>query len=353
MSEKPEIQTTDTPVPIGPSPVPILEKNQAPLPPNRPPAPTLPESESAGKKQLGEFAKSFLEGELQNCIDDIGGVLGSALGGGSMIEAILGTNFVENKIKKEFNLDFSLYDFNKYLVDRNYIKSLPELDLEKMDPSERHLRFVFLRKVFAVFSAQIALTFGLICLSFSPPIKMFIILNSYLFFVFAGIFIITLIILTCFRQTALGCPANYIVLIIFTISESFFLLLMCNGFTRSVILTLMGMLCMLSFGITIFSLFNKISFNYCGVYWFSFLFIAVYYVVCGFGFNDWKITSICLGCVVLFALYFVFDSVYIINNLRMFYSPDDFIYVAASLYLDLLKVFYDMFRFVGRFLFAC
>ena len=353
MSEKPDIQNTDTPVPIQPSPVPIIEKNQLPLPPNRPPAPTLPESETAGKKQLGEFAKSFLEGKHQDCISDVGSVLGSALKGGSMIEAILGTNFVENKFKEQFNLDFSLYDFNKYLVDRNYIKSLPELDLEKMDPLERHLRFVFLRKVFAVFSAQIALTFGLICLSFSPPIKMFILLNSYLFFVFAGIFIITLIILICFRQTALGCPANYIVLGLFTIGESFFLLLVSIGFTQSTVLTIMGMLCMLSFALAIFSLINSKGFNYCGAYWFSFLFIAVYYVICGFGFHDWKITSICLGCTVLFAIYFVFDTVNLINNLRMFYSPDDFIYVAAYMYLDFIKVFYDTFKCVGRFIFAC
>ena len=348
MSEKPDIQNTDAPIPIGPSTVPILEKNQLPLPHSlTKPPPELPEE--IPFRNIQDLLKGLKESDEK--VKDIKDMFGDMSSGTSPLAAI-GSFWISNKIK-EYLPSFDPWDLQKYLIDRKSIKNLPDLDLEQMDPLERHLRFVFLRKVFAVFSAQIALTFGLICLSFSPPIKMFIILHSYLFFVFAGIFLITLIILICYRQTALGCPANYIVLTIFTISESFFLLLMCSGFTQSLILTLMGMLCMLSFGITIFSLFNKISFNYCGVYWFSFLFIAVYYVICGFGFKDWKITSICLGCVVLFALYFVFDSVYIINNLRLFYSPDDFIYVAASLYLDLLKVFYDMFKFIGNFLFVC
>lgn len=348
MSEKPDIQNTDTPVPIQPSPVPITEDNQFPLPHSL----TKPPPESSTEtpfRNAQDIIKQLEEGKEK--VGDITDMVGDMSSGTSPLAAI-GAFWISNKIK-QFLPSFDPWDLQKYLIDRKSIKSLPDLDLEQMDPLERHLRFVFLRKVFAVFSAQVALTFGIISLSFSTTIKLFLLLHLYLIFVFGGILLIAFITLAVYRYTALGCPGNYIVLGLFTIGESFFLLLLSIGFTQSTVLTIMGMLCMLSFALAIFSLINSKGFNYCGAYWFSFLFVAVYYVICGFGFNDWKITSICLGCIVLFAIYFVFDTVNLINNLRMFYSPDDFIYVAAYMYLDFIKVFYDTFKCIGRFIFAC
>ena len=348
MSEKPDIQNTDAPIPIGPSTVPILEKNQLPLPHSlTKPPPELPEEIPCRN------IKDLLQGlkESDEKVKDIKDMFGDMSSGTSPLAAI-GSFWISNKIK-EYLPSFDPWDLQKYLIDRKSIKNLPDLDLEQMDPLERHLRFVFLRKVFAVFSAQVALTFGIISLSFSPAIKLFLLLHLYLIIVFGVIILVAFIILAVHRYSALGCPGNYIVLGLFTIGESFFLLLISIGFSQNTVLTIMGMLCMLSFALAIFALINSKSFNYCGAYWFSFLFIAVYYVICGFGFHNWEISSICLGCIVMFAIYFVFDTVNLINNLRMFYSPDDFIYVAAYMYLDFIKVFYDTIKFVGKFIFAC
>lgn len=331
---------------IVPSRLPILDDvKKVPLPDTD--TPVLPE-DSNGRRKMGDFL-----GDAEECkehIDDIREIGSSVFQGGSLVESLLST-IITNKLKKYVYL--KPWDFQKYLVDKKEIQSLPELDFDKMDPLERRLRFIFLRKVFLVFSAQLALTFGIITLSFSLTIKTFLVGNEYLMLVFGGLFLICLIILAVYRKTSLGFPANYIVLFLFTIGESFILLLISSSFSRATVLTIMGMLFMLSLALAIFALINNRDLKYCGAYWFSFLFIAVFYIICGFGFNDWMSNSICLGCVVLFAIYFVFDTVSVIKNLRWFYSPDDFIFVAAFMYLDFLKIFYEILKLLRRCFFGC
>ena len=366
--ETPNNENNNSPPAEGPISLPMKNADDIQQP--------LPQTQEGIRTTRG-LLNSFSEVQsLMETIQPVGEFADCFFRDGSFVSS-LGASFIPNIIDNQINPN--LLNLKDYLLDKKAIASLPYLDFCKMDPYEKRLRFIFLRKTFAVFTAQIALTCGIICLCFEERVRFSIVIYSwYLLGGFLVLFLTCLVIILVNKAVSLTCPWNYIVLFLFTISEGFVLLsISCMNFFyvgdivgesifkeniigagvagKDIVLILMTMLGMLSFGITIFVLCNKNNFNYCGGFWFSVLFVAVGFIACGIGLRPqmsdiggwWMTISICFGGVFLFSFYFVYDSVCLIRNLRLYYSPNDFVFAAMMLYLDVVKIIYDLLRFIA------
>ena len=82
------------------------------------------------------------------------------------------------------------------------------------------MRLGFIRKVYSVLTFQLVLTVLIASIGFIDSVKNYYMNNWWPFWVSFGIMIVTCIAISCFKTAARTVPTNYILLFLFTASES-------------------------------------------------------------------------------------------------------------------------------------
>ena len=57
----------------------------------------------------------------------------------------------------------------------------------------------------------------------------------------------------------------------------------------------------------------------------------------------------CLGCTALVGMYLVYDVQLISGKFGIEYSIDDYIFAAMELYIDIIRLFLEILRILGKF----
>jgi len=241
---------------------------------------------------------------------------------------------------------------NQDFIDNN---NYEKLDVEESDENiQKHIRASFIRKVYGVLSFQLIITSLFISLSLFPSVKLFILKNVNIFYILdiisAVVSLITILLLVCSRNLAKTVPTNYILLTLFTISESFCLLMFCIQYTPESIIIAVFLTTGLVIGLSFYACYTNTNFTYLGGLLFSGLCLLniAGLLMLLFGKNymdDIIFSSISL---LIFSLYLIYDTQLIYGKFGVEYKIDDYIIAAINIYLDIINIFIEILKIVGK-----
>jgi FtsH-binding integral membrane protein len=138
--------------------------------------------------------------------------------------------------------------------------------------SDVSIRNGFVRKVYSIISLQMLVTASIVLMVISiESLKGFFIQNSWILWLFMIGTLIVMIVLACCESVARKHPINIILLMVFTVMESFLIGVISTRYKTDTILIAVGITAALVIGITIFAFQTKIDFTGMGIY----LFVAV------------------------------------------------------------------------------
>jgi len=216
--------------------------------------------------------------------------------------------------------------------------------------SEKSIRMAFIRKVYAILTVQLGVTIAIISMFFFwEDLKLYTMQNIWLFYVALVITIVCIIALGCCPGVRRTFPMNIIFLGIFTICEGFLLGVVASRYDTDTVLIAAGICAVVVLSLTIFAFQTKIDFTMCG----GFLFVAVIILMCfGLIMIFWrnKVAYLIYSCIgaLIFSMYIVFDTQIMLGGKHKYaISPEEHIFAALNLYLDIVQLFMFLLSIVG------
>ena len=206
---------------------------------------------------------------------------------------------------------------------------------------QQKIRVGFIRKVYGILLFQLLITTIVIYYAVSLHSFQQFILSSpgIVYLCFAGV-IFTEIPIICCQSVAQAVPINYILLIIFTLCESYLLayttiyyeplhVLLCAGITLAIVI-----------GLTIYAAFTKTDLTICGGALVSLSIIMIILSIIGIFYRSLFYQTLVNSCgIFLFSLYLIYDTQLVIGKNKNFISTDSYIIGAMMIYIDIASLF--------------
>ena len=222
-----------------------------------------------------------------------------------------------------------------------------ENDYEEKDFTQE-MRLGFIRKVYGILSAQLLVTFLLVCSTFIPSVSEFFIKSFFLIYIFTPIGFITLIVLVCCKDFAKKVPYNYILLFIWTICEAITLCCVASRYNYRTVLTALGLTAGVVVGITVYAFWTDRDFTGWGMGLCIASFGLFFFGLFGLFFGEWVNTLYCLFGVVLFGIYLIYDTQLVLGKFGREYGIDDYIFAAINIYIDIINLFIFILSLLGK-----
>ncbi|KZS20187.1 protein lifeguard 1 isoform X1 [Daphnia magna] len=216
--------------------------------------------------------------------------------------------------------------------------------------SEKSVRMAFVRKVYAILMVQLAITVAFISLFvYEPNVKLYSREHPEMWWIAFTMTFVLLIVLACCNDFRRRWPLNIILLGLFTACEGFMLGAVSSLYRSEDVLIAAGICTAVCLALTLFAMQTKWDFTACG----GILFVCVI-VLFIFG-----IVAICIpGKVIhlvyaslgalLFSVYLVFDTQLMLGGKHKYsISPEEYIFAALNLYLDIINIFLYILAIVG------
>ncbi|KAG0716984.1 Protein lifeguard 1 [Chionoecetes opilio] len=227
---------------------------------------------------------------------------------------------------------------------------MEQQDVAEFEFSDKSVRRGFIRKVYAVLTCQLVVTFGIVAVFvLVPEVKSFAYYNPALFWSAFGITFAMVILLGCCGNFRRKTPYNYIALLVFTLCEGY--LLGCVGATYDprTVLIAVGATIVVTVALTLFAFQTKWDFTLMGGMLYTFLImLLVFGIMAGIFRSDiLNILYACLGAL-LFSFYIVFDTQIMLGgDHKLAISPEEYIFAALNLYLDVVNLFIYLLAIFG------
>lgn len=215
------------------------------------------------------------------------------------------------------------------------------------------IRRGFIIKTYGILISQLVITSIFICLSFVPAINDYITRPEFsrgpFFISFLILFLIititVCIMFSCFRETARKFPTNYILLLSFTLSMSFYCLIFCAFFDPQDVIAAAILTIAATLGLTVYAIKTKDNFTYLGGLLFCFMFLSIFTI----GFFFWiRVTVFWLALgVLVYSLYIIYDTQLIIGDVGNKYNIDDYCFAALNLYIDIIYLFLRILQIIA------
>lgn len=216
------------------------------------------------------------------------------------------------------------------------------------------LRNQFVRKVYGILLVQFIITFSLILICQINVIKTFLFKQKALYIslmILSGItFILSFIIFICFPSFLKKVPQNYIFLFLFTISETILLVYISILYSFEYILGAIVFLIGICIVIFVISCIKKISLRYILIFLIITVFLGFIYGLLSIIFRNYYLEFLfCLIGAIVFTLMLIYDTQQISQFDKSLLTIDDYIYAALILYTDIIRMFLQILRILGRF----
>uniref|UniRef100_A0AAQ4PTY8 Protein lifeguard 2 n=1 Tax=Gasterosteus aculeatus aculeatus TaxID=481459 RepID=A0AAQ4PTY8_GASAC len=188
---------------------------------------------------------------------------------------------------------------------------------------DRNIRRVFIRKVYAILMIQLLVTLAIVAIfTFCEPVKNYIQSNPGWYWASYAVFFVTYLTLSCCAAPRRQFPWNLILLAIF-VSMRFYntkSVVMCLGITAAV--------CLL---VTVFSFQTKFDVTSCQ---------GVLFVFCMVMFVSGVVLALVLPYQYVSHFFFLaFDTQLLMGNKRYTMSPEEYVFAALNIYLDIIYIF--------------
>ncbi|XP_053312243.1 protein lifeguard 2 isoform X2 [Spea bombifrons] len=193
--------------------------------------------------------------------------------------------------------------------------------LTSMSWDDERVRRAFIRKVYSILMVQLLVTIAIVALfTFCEPVKEYVQANPGLYWASYAVFFVTYLVLACCTGPRRYFPWNLILLCVFTLSMAYITGMLSSYYnTKSVILCL-GITALVCLAVTLFSFQTKIPWLH-----------AIYAV---------------LGSIV-FTMFLAFDTQLLMGSRRYTLSPEEYIFGALNIYLDIIYIFSFLLQLFG------
>ncbi|ELU02133.1 hypothetical protein CAPTEDRAFT_222478 [Capitella teleta] len=220
--------------------------------------------------------------------------------------------------------------------------------------SDKAIRRAFIRKVYLILMTQLLVTCAFIAFFlFYHPANRWVKMNSWFYYLSYATFIVTYITLVCCPSVRRKSPGNYICLAVFTLAFSYMTATISSYYDSEIVLIAIGITAAVCLSITLFAIQTKVDFTLCSgllfagsmvLFFFGFACIIVYATIG---------PNYILRCVygalaaLLFSLFLAYDTQMLIGGRKHELSPEDYIFGALQLYLDIVYIFLIILSFFG------
>ena len=241
---------------------------------------------------------------------------------------------------------------DNYAENQNKIEEMQQ-KVEEEQAINYMIRRGFIIKTYGILISQLAITCVFICISFAKSVKDYLtspnFYSSGFFIAFISIFVIVTIVVcvmfSCFTDTARKFPINYILLLGFTLSMSFYCLVFCSFFETSDVIAAGLLTIAATVGLTVYAIRTKEDFTFCGGFLFSFVFLLVF-SGCFYFWVGLTALWLLIG-IMVYSLYIVYDTQLIMGQLGLKYNIDDYCLAALNLYIDIIYLFLKILQLIG------
>jgi hypothetical protein len=219
-----------------------------------------------------------------------------------------------------------------------------------LDFNNRMVRHGFIRKVYGILMTQLAFTFGVTFLFvYNERVKNYVYQNAWMLYLAISVQVVTIIALACFRDMRRRYPTNYILLASFTGAEAYLVGVISSTYDTTVVLQAFISAFVVVLSLTIFAWQTKYDFTMMGGALWGGLWALIM-----MGFLRWFFPAdsflntvyASLG-VIIFSLYVVYDTQLIVGKGKYKISPDEYVFGALMLYLDVVNLFLFLLRLFG------
>ncbi|KAM4705162.1 protein lifeguard 2-like [Rhinophrynus dorsalis] len=216
--------------------------------------------------------------------------------------------------------------------------------------SESAIRRAFIRKVYITLAIQLTITVGLICMFiFWKTLKYWVQDYPYIVYALCPTLFILVVVLTCCDQARRKVPYNYILLGLFTVVEGCVLGTISALFDADAVMWAAGATVVVTLGLTIFALQTKWDFTILsGGTCVMLLVLLSFGALCAILRSFWlEILYASIGTFI-FGMYLVVDTQLIIGGKQRYsIDPEEYIFAALNIYLDIVSLFLMLLQLFG------
>ena len=215
---------------------------------------------------------------------------------------------------------------------------------------QQSIRLGFIRKVYGIISFQLLITTIVVYFSiYNQFLNRFMISNpGFNYLCFFGV-LFTEIPIFCCPSVASKVPLNYVLLLIFTLCESYLVAYMTLIYEPLSVLMCAGITLALVLGLTLYAIFTKTDMTLWGgglvclsVIFFILSLIGIFYRSLFY-----QTLLNCCG-LFLFSLYLMYDTQLVIGKNKILISTDQYIIGALMIYIDIISIFIKILLLLGK-----
>lgn len=224
-----------------------------------------------------------------------------------------------------------------------------EEDISVERDIQASIREGFIAKVFGIVAFQMVLLFIMVFMGFSNKTFHDWLLTSKLMYILTFIiFMVCLISPIISPALYRKVPLNYILLIVFTISYSWWIAGYTILYTKASVLVALFLTVVMVLCLTIYAFYTKKNFTTLG----GFLFTAlILLLVCSliqiFIYIPLLNMIFIYAGLIVFCIYLIYDVQLIVGKNNIKFSEDDYILAALNLYVDIIAIFIRILAIVG------
>jgi FtsH-binding integral membrane protein len=215
---------------------------------------------------------------------------------------------------------------------------------------EDYVRKGFIKKVYGILLIQLAISLLFISVGtlFKKDVEKFVVDFIPLYFI-AGIgAFVTLILLCCCKSLARSAPINYVLLLIFTVCESYLLMIVSCAYEAKVVFSAVALTVACTLGLTVYAWTTKKDFTPLVAWLWAVLFTFVFCGLLFFCFNQ-NVYILYCGCgVLIYSIYIIIDTQLLLGKFQHEFNTEDYVFAAMNLYLDIINLFLYILRILGK-----
>uniref|UniRef100_A0A667ZUW8 Transmembrane BAX inhibitor motif containing 1 n=1 Tax=Myripristis murdjan TaxID=586833 RepID=A0A667ZUW8_9TELE len=215
------------------------------------------------------------------------------------------------------------------------------------------VRHAFIRKVYLILAAQLSVTISIVAVfTFVEPVRVFVIRNPAIYWTSFAVYFVVYCVLVCCKEPRRRFPWNLLLLSIFTLAMSFLTGTIASYYDTKAVFIAIGITAVVCVAVTIFCFQTKVDFTSCGG---LLCILAVLLMIIGmvttivlcFQYVPWlHMLYAALGAIV-YTLFLAYNTQLLIGNRELAISPEEYVYGALSLYIDIVQMFLFILQICG------
>lgn len=232
----------------------------------------------------------------------------------------------------------------------SYTEDPLQSEIKGFDFSEKTIRHGFIRKVYSILMCQLLITASMIALFlYHKPTQKWVHQHQELFWICFVATIVLIICMACCPSVRRKSPMNFVFLFLFTVAEGFLLATAASTYKSEEVLMAVGITAAVCLALTVFAFQTKYDFTGCH----SILFVAVIILlIFGIIAMIWpsKIMQLVYSSLgaLIFSFYLIYDTQVMVGGKHKYsISPEEYIFAALNLYLDVINIFIYILSIIG------